>query len=107
MRIELILAFGAMTAATLFSRALLTVSVSKAQVSPFLERCMSYIPYAVLSALVTPYLIFPGNAERLSLINPWTIAGGLTLAVSYRTKNLILSVSIGIVVFFILGIFMQ
>jgi len=107
MRAELILAFVAMTAATYFSRAFLTVSVSRVRISPYLERCFSFIPYAVLSAMVTPYLLLPGGNGKILPLDPWTISGALTLFVSYRTKNLILSVGGGIAAFFVLGIFMQ
>lgn len=103
MRTELVLAFAAMTAATYFSRAFFTVSVSRARLSPSQERYLSFIPFAVLMAMVTPYLLLPESGSSLSLFNPWLLAGGLTLFVSWRTKSLLLSVGSGIAVFFILG----
>ena len=103
MRIEFVMIFAAMTAATYFCRTFFTVSVSRIRVSPFWERYMSFIPFAVLAAMVTPYLILPENGQTLSPVNPWILAGGLTLFVSYRTRSLILSVGSGITVFFILG----
>ncbi|MBN2719719.1 MAG: AzlD domain-containing protein, partial [Proteobacteria bacterium] len=82
-----------MTAATYLSRALFTVSVSRIRLSSFGERYLSFIPYAILAAMVTPYLLLPENGSSFSLVNPWTLAGALTLAVSYRTKSLLLSVA--------------
>lgn len=103
MRIELILAFAAMTAATYFCRAFFTVSVSRVHISPFWERYLSFIPFAVLTAMVTPYLLLPENGPTVSLVNPWILAGGLTLFVSYRTRSLILSVGCGLIAFLVLG----
>ena len=106
MRVDLILACLAMTAVTYLCRALFTVSVSRVRISPWWEHYLTFIPFAVLTALVTPYLLLPGLAVKLSLINPYSLAGVATFIVSYRTRNLILSVGIGIGVFFLLGLVM-
>ena len=45
----------------------------------------------------------PGSAVKLSFINPYSLAGVATFFVSYRTRNLILSVGIGMVLFLVLG----
>ena len=103
MRAELVLAFAAMTVATYFSRAFFTLSVSRVRLSPLGERYLSFIPFAVLTAIVTPYLLLPGHGSSLSLFNPWIIAGGLTLFVSCLTKNLIFSVVCGVGMFLVLG----
>jgi len=106
MRTDLILACLAMTAVTYLCRALFTVSVSRVKISPWWENYLTFIPFAVLTALVTPYLLLPGPAMKLSLINPYTLAGAVTFVVSYRTRNLIISVGIGMGVFFLLGMVM-
>jgi branched-subunit amino acid transport protein len=106
MRTDLILACLAMTAVTYLCRALFTVSVSRVKISPWWENYLTFIPFAVLTALVTPYLLLPGPAMKLSLINPYILAGAATFIVSYRTRNLIISVGIGMGVFFLLGMVM-
>lgn len=103
MRVELILACLAMTAVTYLCRALFTVSVSRVRILPWWEHYLTFIPFAVLTALVTPYLLLPGSAVKLSFINPYSLAGVVTFIVSYRTRNLILSVGIGMVLFLVLG----
>jgi branched-subunit amino acid transport protein len=107
MRAELILACLGMTAVTFLSRALLTVSVARIQISPFLERFLAVIPFAVLTALVTPYLLATGNswggAENVLIMNPYLLAGIPTLLVSYRTRNLLLSVGVGVIIYMVLG----
>ena len=92
-----------MTAVTYLCRALFTVSVSRAQISPWWENYLSFIPFAVLTALVTPYILIPAPAASLSLVNPWSLAGAVTFFVSWRTRNLILSVGVGLAVFWVLG----
>ena len=104
MRIELILACMSMTAVTYLCRALLTVSVAKIRVTPFWERFLAVIPFAVLSALVTPYLLTPGEPGMVRLLNPYLLAGVPTLFVSYRTRNLLLSVGVGAGLYLVLGI---
>ena len=106
MRVELILICLAMTAVTFLCRALFTVSVSRVSISPWWEHYLTFIPFAVLTALVTPYLLLPGPEMKLSLINPYSLAGVVTFIVSCRTRNLILAVGGGVGVFFLLGLIM-
>ena len=107
MRAELILTCLGMTAVTFLSRALLTVSVARIQISPFLERFLAVIPFAVLTALVTPYLLATGNSGggggNVQIMNPYLLAGIPTLLISYRTRNLLLSVAMGMIIYLVLG----
>ena len=103
MRVELILVCLAMTVVTYLCRAFFTVSVSRVRISPWWEHYLTFIPFAVLTALVIPYLLMPGPGAKLSLINPYSLAGVATFLISWRTKNLILSVVGGIVLFLVLG----
>ena len=99
MRAELVLACLAMTAVTWLCRALFTVSVAKVRISPWWEHFLTFIPFAVLTAMVTPYLFLHGDKAAVSLVNPYSLAGAATFFISYRTKNLILSVGVGMGVF--------
>jgi branched-subunit amino acid transport protein len=103
MRVDIILACFAMTAVTYLCRALFTVSVSRVRITPWWEHYLTFIPFAVLTALVTPYLLLPGPAAKLSLINPYSLAGVATFIISYRTRNLIIAVVTGMVVYLLLG----
>ena len=106
MRADIILACLAMTAVTYLCRVLFTVSVSRVRISPWWEHYLTFIPFAVLTALVTPYLLMPGPAVKLSLFSPWSLAGAVTFMVSCRTRSLIASVVVGIGVFWIIGMMM-
>jgi len=103
MRTDILLACLGMTMVTWLCRALFTLSVSRIRVTPWWERYLTFIPFAVLTALVAPYLFFPGTEGKLSLVNPHILAGAGTFFLSWRTRNLILSVAGGMGVFFLLG----
>ena len=103
MRTDLILACLAMTAVTYLCRSLFTVSVSRVRISAWWEHYLTFIPFAVLTAMVTPYLLLPRPAAGLSLINPYSLAGAVTFIISWRTRSLIISVGVGIGVFWVLG----
>lgn len=106
MNVDLILACLAMTAVTYLCRSLFTISVSSIRISAWWEHYLTFIPFAVLTALVTPYLLLPGPGVKLSLINPYSLAGTVTFLVSWRTRNLIISVAGGMVLFWVLGMVM-
>ena len=106
MRAELILACLAMTAVTYLCRAFFTVSVSRVSISRWWEHFLTFIPFAVLTALVTPYLLLPGPELTLSLINPYSLAGAVTFLISYRTRNLLLAVGGGILTYLLLRMVM-
>jgi branched-subunit amino acid transport protein len=102
MRTEIILACLAMTAVTYLCRVLFTVSVSRIRITPWWENYLTFIPFAVLTALVAPYMFFPGPAGKFSLLNPYILAGTGTFVLSYRTRNLILAAGGGMVLFLVL-----
>ena len=102
MRTSIVLTCLAMTLVTYLCRALFTVSVSRVRISPWWENYLSFIPFAVLTALITPYILMPAPAARFSLINPWSLAGAAAFYISYRTRNLIVSVGVGSALYFLL-----
>ena len=104
MRTEIVMACAAMTAVTFLCRSFLTISVSRIQVTPRTERFLSVIPFAALTALVTPYLSTGGSSEILDLVNPYLVAGIPTLLIASRSRNLILSVAVGMGIYLLLGV---
>ena len=100
---RIILACLFMAAVTYLCRVLLTVSVSRVRIALRWEHYLTFIPFAVLTALVTPYLLLPAPEGKFTMVNPWILAGLFTFLVSYRTKNLILAVGVGVFLFWVLG----
>lgn len=63
---------------------------------------LRYIPPAVLTALVVPAVLMPTNNEPLTGSNARFISAIAAILVSYRTKNILLTIAIGMLTFFIL-----
>ena len=67
-----------------------------AEVSPGAQRVLRQIPPAVLAALVVPALVRP--AGELDLWQPRLLAGVLAALVSWRTRNVGLTLVVGMAV---------
>jgi len=66
------------------------------------REALHYVPPAVLSALVFPELFFPKNTFDPSLHNNYLLAGILAIVVGWYSKNTLLTIVAGLVVFFLL-----
>lgn len=67
---------------------------------PLAERILRQIPPAVLAALVLPALVRPGG--DLDLWQPRVLAGIVAGVVSWRTRNVGLTLAVGMVLVFAL-----
>ena len=63
---------------------------------------LSYIPAAVLSALLAPSILMDGGRLYLSLDNIALLAFFPTLLPAYKTKNIFLTVSGGLIFYLLL-----
>ena len=64
------------------------------------RRALRYVPAAVLTAIIVPYILFREDGFTVSYTNSYLVAGIIAALVSWRTKNLLLTIIIGLVVFF-------
>jgi len=55
------------------------------------------IPAAALAALAIPPLFRPGGAAALTLVSPELVAGVLAGLVAWRTRNLLVTIAVGLV----------
>jgi branched-subunit amino acid transport protein len=69
--------------------------VGRLPLPPNVIRALRFVPVAVLTAIIVPMVIMPKDSVDLSLTNPNLIAGVLALIAAWRTKNLLLSILIG------------
>lgn len=65
---------------------------------------LRFVPPAVLSAIVFPELLMPGGVFDLSLGNGRLLAGLLAALVAWRTKNVVLTILIGMAVLYALQV---
>jgi branched-subunit amino acid transport protein len=60
------------------------------------RRALRFVPPAVLAAIVLPELLLPGGAITAPLANPRLAAGLVAIGVAWRTKNVFLTIGVGI-----------
>lgn len=77
------------------------------QVSPLVRQGLRFVPVAVLSALIAPALFFPAGSLDLSPGNSRLIAGIVAILVAWRTKNVLLTIVVGMTCLLILQAFVS
>lgn len=76
--------------------------MGKTRIVPMVQQALRFVPVAVLSALIAPALFLPGGSLNLSLGNIRLIAGIVAIFVAWRTKNVLLTIVIGMACLLIL-----
>lgn len=89
-----ILIVGFLTFGTRLSFILL---IEKLKLPGWFLRSLRYIPLAVLSAIILPELASRSSVVDLSLRNPQFYAGTLAVLVAWRTRNVLLTILVGMV----------
>jgi branched-subunit amino acid transport protein len=67
-----------------------------------LRRALKYVPASVLAALVFPALTYQGGVLDISLQNTHLLAGLGGALVAWRTKNVLLTILVGMILFWLL-----
>ena len=96
-----ILLVGGMAAVTFAIRYPVLALLGKVELPPVLLRALRYVPAAVLTAIVVPEVLMPDDELFIGLNNAYLIAAIIAALVSWRSKNLLLTISVGMVVFFL------
>lgn len=78
--------------------------LSKMRVSSIVQQTLRFVPIAVLSALIAPALFSPGGSLEISVSNVRLIAGILAILVAWRTRNVLLTIGVGMVCLLILQV---
>lgn len=71
--------------------------LDKITLPPMVERGLQYVPAAVFSALIVPALVYNNNELYLSPFNPRLLAGLIAAVVAWRTRNILLTIAVGMV----------
>lgn len=69
----------------------------KREVPARLLSLLRLVPIVVLSAIILPQLVLLNNNFDLSPNNPRWIAGTLAVLVAWRTRNVLLTIAVGMV----------
>ncbi len=98
---EWILILG-MTAVTVAVRYPVLALVSRMELHPLLLDAMRYIPPAVLAAMIVPALLMPRGAPiELTWRNGYLVAGIAAALIGWRTRNLLLTIGLGMAIFWL------
>lgn len=65
-----------------------------------LENSLRYVPPAVLTAIIVPAVLIPsGNEIVMSYTNPYLVAALFAFGVGWFSKNLLLTIVLGMIAF--------
>lgn len=93
---EMLLVAG-MAAVTFGVRYPVLAVVGRVDLPSALVDAMKFIPPAVLTAIIVPSMLMPNGTLYLSYTNAYLVAGITAAVVAWRTKNLLLTIVIGMV----------
>lgn len=88
-----------MLAATFVSRYPLLVLVGRVELPKRVFRALRYVPVAVLTAISVPPVLLPDGQFSVSFENPYLIGGIVAIVIAWRSKNLLLTIVVGMAVF--------
>ncbi len=98
---EFILILG-MALVTFAVRYPVLVLVGKIPLPDRVFRALRYVPPAVLAAIIVPAVLLPDGVQiDFSPSNSYLIAGIVAALIAWRTKNLLLTIVLGMAVFLI------
>jgi len=93
----------AMGVVTFGIRLLPIVLLGRIEIPLVVQRALRFVPPAVLSAIIAPELLMPGGQVNLSLGNARLLAGVLATVVAWRTKNVLATIAVGMIAFWVLS----
>jgi branched-subunit amino acid transport protein len=67
-----------------------------------LLKALHFVPITVLPAIILPELLLRNNTLALSLQNPRWLAGILAALVAWRTRNVLLTIAVGMIALWVL-----
>ena len=80
---------------------------SRMDIPSLLQRAFRFVPVAVLSAIITPALFLPKGVLALSLGNARLLAGIIAIGVAWKTKNVLVTLIVGMGVLYVLQLVMK
>ncbi|MEL7067514.1 MAG: AzlD domain-containing protein [Cyanobacteria bacterium J06581_3] len=95
-----VLLISGMAIATFTIRYLMFGASSRITLSPTLLRALRYVPPVVLTAIVVPEVLLTDGALNIGYMNPRLLGAIAAILVSSLTKNLLLTIVIGMATFF-------
>ena len=79
--------------------------VGRINISPAVKRALAFVPVAVLSALSAPIVAINDGQWNVSFDNEYLVASVVAIAIAWKTRHLMLTIIIGMLVFMLLRLF--
>lgn len=95
------LMIAGMSAVTYAVRYPLLALAGRRQLPSAIARALNYVPVAVLTAICLPMVLLPAGQWAVSPANPWLLGAIASVLVSWRTRNLLVTIGVGMLVFFL------
>lgn len=100
----LIISMGVLTYAIRIS---FLLALGKVTLSLRLLAILRFVPITVLSAIIVPQLVHPGASFDFTLANPRWLAGIVAIFVAWRTRNVLLTIMVGMVLLWLLQLILH
>ncbi len=71
--------------------------IARFELPNWLKHALLYVPPAVLTAIITPALFFPGGAPTIVLDSPRLLAAALAVLAAWKTRSALWTVILGMV----------
>jgi len=81
--------------ATFATRLSFILLLDRIRVPDWFRRGLRFVPMAVLSAIILPELTSSTGSLFISWRNPQLLAGMIAILVAWRTKNVLLTIGVG------------
>lgn len=95
---------GGMALVTFLVRYPVMVLVTKVPMPDRVFRALRYVPPAVLAAIIVPAVLMPSGTVEFSPTNAYLVAGIASALIAWRTKNLLLTIVLGMAIFLLLRV---
>lgn len=89
------LLIAGMAVVTMATRIPVLLWLSRRKLPQGLFRALRYVPPAVLAAIIVPAVLLPGGELALGFDNAALAASVVAVLVSWRTRNLVLTIVVG------------
>lgn len=94
-----VILIGGMALVTFAVRYPVLALVGRLELPPRVLNALRFVPTAVLTAIIIPAMLAPGDKLNISHTNAYLVAGIFSALISWRTKNLLLTIVLGMAAF--------
>ncbi|MEL6223571.1 MAG: AzlD domain-containing protein [Cyanobacteria bacterium J06627_8] len=96
-----VLMISGMAIATFAIRYVMFGASDRITLAPTILKALRYVPPVVLTAIVAPEVLLSSGTVQVSYLNARLIGAIAAILVAWKTKNLLLTIVLGMVTFFI------